>query len=126
MAKYVHTSRYNGKRISMSCESKGGHWLCVRACEKKTSSQFSNAEATYIMDQEIKLTDYAFQAYDKLRYGDTDRQGHINNAVFTTLLETGRVEFFRSRGSFSISNAKFAGRERFRSERAWRQLDAAR
>jgi acyl-CoA thioester hydrolase len=95
MAKYVHTSRYNGKRISMSCESKGGHWLCVRACEKKTSSQFSNAEATDIMDQEIKLTDYTFQAYDKLRYGDTDRQGHINNAVFTTLLETGRVEFFR-------------------------------
>ena len=28
----------------------------------------------------------------KLRYGDTDSQGHINNAVFTTLLETGRVE----------------------------------
>jgi acyl-CoA thioester hydrolase len=47
------------------------------------------------MDQEIKLTDYSFQAYDKLRYGDTDRQGHINNAVFTTLFETGRVEFFR-------------------------------
>ena len=31
-------------------------------------------------------------SYDKLRYGDTDRQGHVNNAVFATLLETGRVE----------------------------------
>lgn len=34
------------------------------------------------------------RSFDKLRYGDTDRQGHINNAVFTTLLETGRVELF--------------------------------
>lgn len=28
-----------------------------------------------------------------LRYGDTDRQGHINNAVFATLFESGRVDF---------------------------------
>jgi acyl-CoA thioester hydrolase len=26
-----------------------------------------------------------------LRYGDTDRQGHINNAVYCTLMESGRV-----------------------------------
>ena len=25
------------------------------------------------------------------RYGDTDRQGHVNNAVFATFCETGRV-----------------------------------
>jgi acyl-CoA thioester hydrolase len=31
--------------------------------------------------------------YDKLRYGDTDRQGHVNNAVFATFCETGRVTF---------------------------------
>lgn len=31
-------------------------------------------------------------AYDKLRYADTDRQGHVNNAAFSTFLETGRVE----------------------------------
>ncbi|MDJ0931428.1 thioesterase family protein [Breoghania sp.] len=29
---------------------------------------------------------------DKIRYGDTDRQGHVNNAVFSTFLETGRAE----------------------------------
>jgi acyl-CoA thioester hydrolase len=34
------------------------------------------------------------RTYDKLRYGDTDRQGHINNAVFATLFETGRVSVF--------------------------------
>lgn len=28
---------------------------------------------------------------DIARYGDTDRQGHLNNAVFSTFLESGRV-----------------------------------
>lgn len=39
------------------------------------------------------LDQFPFISTDKLRYGDTDRQGHINNAVFMTFLETGRVEF---------------------------------
>lgn len=39
------------------------------------------------------LSDYPLQSYDKLRYADTDRQGHVNNAIFSTLLETGRTEF---------------------------------
>lgn len=29
---------------------------------------------------------------DKIRYADTDRQGHVNNAAFATFCETGRVE----------------------------------
>lgn len=29
----------------------------------------------------------------QLRYGDTDRQGHINNAVYATLYESGRTGF---------------------------------
>ncbi|MTI09771.1 acyl-CoA thioesterase [Curvivirga aplysinae] len=43
--------------------------------------------------KELVLDDFPFQTYDKLRYADTDRQGHVNNAVFSTFLETGRVEF---------------------------------
>lgn len=38
------------------------------------------------------IADFPLQARDKLRYADTDRQGHVNNAVFATFLETGRVE----------------------------------
>jgi acyl-CoA thioester hydrolase len=35
-----------------------------------------------------------------LRYGDTDRQGHINKAVYCTLYESGRVAFlFTEEGS---------------------------
>ena len=37
--------------------------------------------------------DFPAHAIDKVRYGDTDRQGHVNNAVFPTFLETGRCEF---------------------------------
>lgn len=44
------------------------------------------------MEKEVSLGDFRFRASDKIRYGDTDRQGHVNNAVFSTLLETGRVE----------------------------------
>jgi acyl-CoA thioester hydrolase len=44
-----------------------------------------------------KLADFPSQTFDKLRYGDTDRQGHVNNAVFATLYETGRVAVFHDR-----------------------------
>lgn len=38
------------------------------------------------------LAEYPLRTFEKLRYADTDRQGHVNNAVFATMLETGRVE----------------------------------
>ena len=44
------------------------------------------------MTRQARLEDFPLRTFDKLRYGDTDRQGHVNNAVFATLLETGRVE----------------------------------
>ena len=47
------------------------------------------------MQEAPTLDDYPFQSVDKLRFADTDTQGHVNNAVFSTLLETGRVEFLR-------------------------------
>lgn len=58
------------------------------------------------------LEQFPSRTYDKLRYADTDRQGHINNAVFSTFLETGRVEFLYNPksplaapdGSFVIAN----------------------
>lgn len=36
---------------------------------------------------------YKRWSYDKLRYSDLDRQGHVNNAVYATFFETGRVAF---------------------------------
>ncbi|MBN9697933.1 MAG: acyl-CoA thioesterase [Zoogloea sp.] len=48
---------------------------------------------------ESTLADYPLRTYEKLRYADTDRQGHVNNAVFSTLLETGRVELLYQPGA---------------------------
>ncbi len=36
---------------------------------------------------------YPLWARDMARYGDTDMNGHLNNAVFSTFLETGRITF---------------------------------
>lgn len=60
----------------------------------------------------IKYKDFPHQTYDKLRYRDTDRQGHVNNSVFSTFLETGRAEMlfdqtfslFTNDESFVIAN----------------------
>ncbi len=50
------------------------------------------------MPNQPRLADFPAQTYDKIRYGDTDRQGHVNNAVFITLLETGRVALLEASG----------------------------
>jgi len=43
--------------------------------------------------------DYPLHTHDKLRYADVDRQGHVNNAVFASLFETGRVELIYAYGT---------------------------
>lgn len=46
----------------------------------------------------MPIADFPLKSRDKLRYADTDRQGHVNNAVFATFLETGRVEVLLGEG----------------------------
>lgn len=41
----------------------------------------------------LKYFDFPHRTFDKIRYRDTDRQEHVNNSVFSTFFETGRVEF---------------------------------
>lgn len=43
----------------------------------------------------------------KLRYSDTDRQGHVNNVIFCTMYESGRCEFLFD-SSESIAGEQFA------------------
>lgn len=38
-----------------------------------------------------RLADFPIRVTDTIRFGDLDRQGHVNNAVFATYLETSRV-----------------------------------
>lgn len=49
-------------------------------------------------DSKRTVADTTRQSYKhwtgvNLRYGDTDRQGHVNNAVYCTFYESGRVSF---------------------------------
>jgi acyl-CoA thioester hydrolase len=43
-----------------------------------------------------QLADYPHRTADIIRYADLDPQGHVNNAVFATYFETGRVAMFRN------------------------------
>ena len=69
------------------------------------------------------LSDFPLNSHEKLRYSDTDRQGHVNNAVFATMLETGRVEFLHANEqglhddgcTFVIANLNLA----YRGEVTW-------
>ena len=51
------------------------------------------AGADRVLPPATERGSYKIWTYDKLRYNDTDRQGHVNNAVFATFCETGRVAF---------------------------------
>jgi acyl-CoA thioester hydrolase len=51
---------------------------------------------------------YAIWASDTLRYGDSDRQGHVNNAVFATFCESGRVSFLYDEKLNLRGDAEFA------------------
>ena len=45
---------------------------------------------------------------DIVRFGDLDPQGHVNNAVFSTYLESGRVAMFRDPDlGIGVANATF-------------------
>ena len=37
------------------------------------------------------IEDFPFRATEKLRFGDMDRQGHVNNVAYMSFFETGRV-----------------------------------
>lgn len=41
----------------------------------------------------MSSTDFPHTITERLRFGDTDQQGHINNAVFAVMFESGRVDF---------------------------------
>ena len=42
-----------------------------------------------------QLADFPHRVSDTIRFGDLDPQGHVNQAMFLTYFETGRVAMFR-------------------------------
>ena len=43
----------------------------------------------------LQLADYPHRTAEIVRFGDLDPQGHVNQAVFLTYFESGRVAMFR-------------------------------
>lgn len=55
-----------------------------------------------------QLADYPHRVRDIVRFGDLDAQGHVNNAVFATYFESGRVAMFRNPDlSIGVPNATY-------------------
>ncbi|MBI1204630.1 MAG: acyl-CoA thioesterase [Rhodopseudomonas sp.] len=55
-----------------------------------------------------RLADYPHRVRDVVRFGDLDAQGHVNNAVFATYFESGRVALFRDRDlGIGVANATY-------------------
>lgn len=55
-----------------------------------------------------QLIHYPHRTTDIVRYGDLDPQGHVNNAVFSTYFESGRVAMFRDPNlGIGVANATF-------------------
>src|ERR1051325_7303231 len=46
-----------------------------------------------------QLSHFPGRTHDIIRFGDLDPQGHVNNTVFATFFETGRVAFLREPGN---------------------------
>jgi acyl-CoA thioester hydrolase len=46
-----------------------------------------------------RLEDFPGRTGDIIRFGDLDPQGHVNNTVFATFFETGRVMLLREPGN---------------------------
>ncbi|MGD9011822.1 MAG: hotdog domain-containing protein [Desulfobacterales bacterium] len=104
-----------GINISRAVDSKdlSDHILniCRKATERianrKNLPSKSNAAASDLKEDNLEavfeIEQFPIKTYEKLRYADTDRQGHVNNAVFSTMLETGRVEILYD------SNSPLAG-----------------
>jgi acyl-CoA thioester hydrolase len=44
-----------------------------------------------------QLAEYPHRVTDNIRFGDLDPQGHVNQAMFLTYFETGRVAMFRNK-----------------------------
>lgn len=54
------------------------------------------------------LADYPHRVTEIIRYADLDPQGHVNNAVFSTYFESGRVAMFRTPDlGIGVENATF-------------------
>jgi acyl-CoA thioester hydrolase len=49
------------------------------------------------LDSTLRLEDFPYRLTDNVRYADLDPNQHVNNAVYATYFETGRVTLIKDR-----------------------------
>ena len=81
-------------------------FLMLDIIEKKCAFKAQDLYYSYkylsgiLMMRSFIPDDFPHIRHEKVRYSDTDRQGHVNNAVFSTFLECARTDILydKSRG----------------------------
>jgi len=60
-------------------------------CKGMKRSEIVAVNAPIRSDALPRLEDYPYRLSDNVRFADLDPNGHVNNAVYATYFETGRV-----------------------------------
>jgi acyl-CoA thioester hydrolase len=66
-------------------------------CKNKKLSETHLVNATARHDSSPRLEDFPYRLSDNVRFGDLDPNQHVNNAVYSTYFETGRVTLMKDR-----------------------------
>ena len=66
---------------------------------KRDTDGDQSVNAPSRLDTTPRLEDYPFRLGDNVRFGDTDPNQHVNNAVYATYFETGRVTLMKPRNT---------------------------
>ena len=54
------------------------------------------------LDSTPRLEDFPYRLTDNVRFADLDPNGHVNNAVYATYFETGRVTLMKDRSYWQL------------------------
>jgi acyl-CoA thioester hydrolase len=94
---------YPGNRLACNCQ-----YLGIKA---RFDPFFPFRKQKYMAERAPppQLADFSHHMADNIRFADLDIQGHVNNVVFATFFETGRVGFSRDPvHGFSVPGAGIA------------------
>src|ERR1700761_9121024 len=66
-------------------------------CNGAKISETAAVNAPLRSDTELRLEDFPYRVTDNVRYADLDPNQHVNNAVYASYFETGRVTLMKDR-----------------------------
>ncbi len=66
-------------------------------CKGREFLEIAAVNAPARLDSTPRLEDFPYRLTDNVRFGDLDPNQHVNNAVYATYFETGRVTLMKDR-----------------------------